>query len=125
MKAILRNMLFVGIMACGSSSFAQATSPAAIVNDKMEFIIPTDVALTSTYVVDISSMNFKDADAAFKFFKSMTDNLVNSTVDYAAGQATIHLHLDYAVEGWGIAEWNNYFVKTSERYRKAFAYFNQ
>jgi hypothetical protein len=43
---------------------------------------------------------------------------MNYTVNFEAKTASVHISLEYmAPRGWGVAEYNNYFVKLSERYR--------
>lgn len=109
-----------------SSAQAQSVHPKAAFDANMVLTIPGDVELSPFYDVDISKMGFKDADAATRFFRSMTDNLVNATVDWATQTATVHLMLEYApTPGWDIVKWNSYFVSVSTRYLGAFNKFNE
>lgn len=105
---------------------AQAEFPVASFDDNMILTIPSDVPLTQFYTIDISGMDFKDAAAADRFFRSMTDNLVRANVDFAAQKATLQIMTQYTESmGWGLTEWNNYFVSVSERYQGAFDNFNE
>lgn len=102
---------------------AQADFPAATFGENMQLTISTEEPLSPFYTVDISSIAFKDAAGADRFFRSLTDNLVRATVDYATQKATIQLMVAYA-DGWGVAEWNNYFANVQARYLGAFEKFN-
>ncbi|MBK6730970.1 MAG: hypothetical protein IPG60_08385 [Bacteroidetes bacterium] len=108
------------------SAIAQTEIPVASFDENMVLTIPTDAELSPVYTVDISNMGFKDAAAADRFFRSMTDNLVNAKVDYAAQTATVHLMLQYApTPDWGVAKWNTYFTSVSSRYLGAYNKFNE
>jgi hypothetical protein len=119
---MIRVILF---LCCAWPLLSNAQSPSASFTDNIQLVLDADSPVSDTYVIDIADMEFRNELAAKKFFGSMTDNLVSCTVDYAAGTAELKLALPYVEEqGWGVAEWNNYFSTTANRYERAFATFN-
>ncbi|HAE13185.1 MAG: hypothetical protein H6548_06150 [Chitinophagales bacterium] len=124
MKKYVLSFLVVSLLTAGLA-FAQEALPVASFNDHLELVLPADAPVASAYTADISDMGFKNKMAAEKFFRSVTDNLVYTELNYEESVVTIHLRLEYAREGWVAADWNNYFVQASERYRRSYNYFNQ
>ena len=93
----------------------------------MALSISTDAPVSAFYTIDISDMGFVSEDAADRFFKSMTDNLVRATVDYTTQKATLHLMLEYAPSSpsWTVTDWNNYLAGKTSKYQGAFDKFNE
>ncbi|MFN3939163.1 MAG: hypothetical protein ACK4IY_01165 [Chitinophagales bacterium] len=104
-------------------AFAQSDFPTATFGENMQLTLSAEAPLSPFYTVDISSIAFKDAAGADRFFRSLTDNLVRATVNYDAKEATIQLMVAYA-EGWDVSQWNNYFATVQARYQGAFEKFN-
>jgi len=120
---MIRSILFFLII--GTVGIAQAQQPVASFNDNMELILDNSAPISESYVIDITDMEFVSAEAAEKFFRSMTDNLVNTTVDYEAKQAIVNLSLQHVEEkGWGVDDWNAYFRTTAARYARMLNTFN-
>jgi hypothetical protein len=99
---------------------AQSTGTATIDNYLL-VELNTESPLASDYVIDISNLSFKNQQAAEWFFNRLHDNLMTYTVDYPAKKATLHIDLKHMQpQGWGVAEYNDYFIKATDRYRQTF-----
>ena len=121
---MIRAFAFVAVMiALTNMTVAQSTSATM----SETFVVQLDSAgpMVDTYTIDCSSLAFTSDEAAERFFKSLQDNLVQFEFDAASQTATMRLSLPYVADkGWGVAEWNNYFNSTAERYGRMFEAFN-
>jgi len=121
-----RHLLSVFLVVVSAvSTFAQASGTATI-DANMVISLNADAPLVSEYTFKIDKVGFKDEAAAVRFFGLCRDNIVNYTVNYVAGTATVTLGLQFTEpRGWGLAEYNNYFQTLAERYRTTLSIVNE
>ncbi len=125
-KAILFSSLFAILFFTSFYSNAQVAVNTATIDANMNVILDTNAPLATDYVIDFSHMNFKNEQAAITYFRSFTDNLVKSEVNYAEKKLILHLQTQYTSDkGWAVNEWNQYFAQTSARYRATYEKVNR
>jgi hypothetical protein len=64
--------------------------------------------------LDFTSLQFKDEVVAQKFFKSIENNLVSFTVDYASNTAMMVIYPERLGKfSWSLEEWNTFIANMS------------
>lgn len=106
-------------LVAGSSAFSQSMSVATI-NENFVITLPENLPLSDTYQLDISSITFKNQQDCADFFDMMHEIVVNYTVKYDEKLVLISLSYDNRNPGWGIKEWNTYFLNRSQKMQKVY-----
>ncbi len=124
MKQNLPSFLLVLLLTV-SFSFAKAQvagSGTATISNDLIIVLNEAAPLVADYSFDISQIKFENKEEAERFFSLCHDNLMNFSVSYESKTASVHISLEYMEpRGWGIKEYNEYFLKLSERYRQTYA----
>lgn len=109
-RLILPVLLTVGLLFSISGYGQQAIKVDQSFNLQL-----TESILQQKFVqVDFSSLQFKDEVVAQKFFKSIENNLVSFTVDYASNTATMVIYPERLGKfTWTLDDWNTYFGNMS------------
>ncbi len=104
-------LLVLGILLAGSGY-----SQTAVTIDKQFSIQLTPQMIEQGQVqLDISSLNFIDETAAQKFFRSVENNLMSFSVDFASETATMYIYADrLGNQSWTIDQWNSYMITASQ-----------
>ncbi len=119
------SILLVSVTAFYTSA-QTAVKGTATINSDLVIHIDETQALVADYSFDISAMHFNSQTACERYFSLCRDNILTYSVDYATKTASVHLALEYMEpRGWGVAEYNEYFQKVSERYRSTLSVVNQ
>lgn len=107
MKKILAIVVLTASMIQVSSAAASDPVEASIGTD---FVIqlPVNVALSDSYIVDISALPFDNAAEAETFFDMFSENAVNYKILPGDSRMILSLNRDIMPE-WDLADWNKYF----------------
>lgn len=129
MKQLLHKIALSLLLVSATFIAANAQAPAAgnaSIDANLVIQLDPNAPLVSVYTFPISTMAFKNEEAAVRYFSLCRDNILNYTVDYAAKTATVTLGLQFTEpRGWGLTEYNEYFAKVAERYRSTLAVVNE
>ncbi|MFI5170819.1 MAG: hypothetical protein ACHQFW_00425 [Chitinophagales bacterium] len=129
MKQILQKLAFSLLLVSLTVTLTTAQSPVigkATINTDMVITLDKSGPLVADYSFDISGMGLRNKEAAERYFSLGRDNLVSYTVNYDTKTATVHLMLDLTQpRGWDVDQYNEYFVKVSERYRSNMTVVNE
>ncbi len=128
MKPILQKLTFALLFVSVTSFLAAQTASKGSAEISVDLVITLSDAspLVADYTFNMSGIPFKNKAAAVEFFKIIHDNLMSYTLDYDTHLATVHIAKELMdPRGWGIAEYNAYFSKTSERYLNVLAAVNE
>lgn len=129
MKQIVQKLTLSLLLVFATGTIVTAQAPVkgkATINSDLVILLDVSTPLVADYVFDISSLKFKDQAATERFFRLGHDNLVSYTLDYEKKLATVHIATELMEpRGWDLSNYNEYFVKLSERYRSTFEMVNE
>lgn len=129
MKQLLQKLAFSLLLVSAVTFTTWAQAPAkgsAAINGENVITLDITEPLVAEYTFSIATMGFKDDAAAERFFLLCRDNLLTYSVDVAKKEATVQLRLESTdPRGWGVAEYNAYFIKVADRYRQIQSVVNQ
>lgn len=106
-------------LAAATPAFSQSM-PVASINENFVITLPENLPLSDTYRLDISSITFKNQQDCAAFFDMMHEIVVNYNVKYDEKLVLITLSYDNRNTGWGIKEWNTYFLNRSQKMQKVY-----
>lgn len=129
MKQTVQKLTLSLLLVFATATLVTAQTPAkgkATITSDLVILLDVATPLVADYVFDISPIAFKDQAAAERYFSLCRDNIVSYTLDYDKKLATVHIALELMEpRGWDLIEYNEYFVKLSERYRSTLAVVNE
>lgn len=129
MKQTVQKLTLSLLLVFATATLVTAQTPAkgkATITSDLVILLDVATPLVADYVFDISPIAFKDQAAAERYFSLCRDNIVSYTLDYDKKLSTVHIALELMEpRGWDLIEYNEYFVKLSERYRSTLAVVNE
>lgn len=129
MKQTVQKLTLSLLLVFATATLVTAQTPEkgkATITSDLVILLDAATPLVADYVFDISPIAFKDQAAAERYFSLCRDNIVSYTLDYDKKLATVHIALELMEpRGWDLVEYNEYFVKLSERYRSTLAVVNE
>ena len=129
MKQTVQKLTLSLLLVFATATLVTAQTPEkgkATITSDLVILLDAATPLVADYVFDISPIAFKDQAAAERYFSLCRDNIVSYTLDYDKKLATVHIALELMEpRGWDLVEYNEYFVKLSERYRSTLVVVNE
>ncbi len=129
MKQIVQKLTLSLLLVFATTALVTAQTPEkgkATITSDLVILLDVSTPLVADYVFDISPISFKDQAAAERYFSLCRDNIVSYVLDYEKKLATVHIAIELMEpRGWDLIEYNEYFVKLSERYRSTLAVVNE
>jgi hypothetical protein len=91
-------------------------SQKAVISQEMKLEIPAADHLPYAYEIDITSLNFKDAQTARDYFRGVSDNLVHFEANEEGTSVTMRLqYQNLGSREWSREDWNNYLASKQDR----------
>lgn len=106
------------LLTCWFAGPLHAQTPAVVAAD-WTIILP-EGSVASSYLIDISSMDFPKEKAVQLFCSSASDNYFTFISDFSHNAIVIRPVFHQGTTGWAIADWNNRLQLNRQRFVNAF-----
>jgi len=111
MKKIATSILFVAIGFMTVSAAVSKDPVTATVNSQMQITLPVDQPLADEYVIDITALNFANAQVLDQFCATFADLNLSMRGDFASQKLYVSAKAmkDSVGNIWDAQKWNSYF----------------
>lgn len=107
-QLIMSIMLGTFLALFASTTQAQATMAALSQEGILQ--LPTNEAVKSTYMIDISGLTFSGEEEMKSFFESRSNDLITYRIMASEAKAIVMIHRPKRPE-WNIINWNSYLLE--------------
>lgn len=108
-------VLTTGILSM-NSSFAQS----ARMTEKFIVEVPSSETLSSSYTVDVSSLNFNSVEQMETYFSGFNDDIVEFQIDRSSKTVTLNVKEKYLSAGKTPADLNTYLAKRADKMKEKY-----
>ncbi len=111
MKKIATSILFIAIGFVTVSAAVSKDPVTATINTQMQITLPADQPLADEYVIDITALNFANAQVLDQFCATFADLNLSMRGDFATQKlyVTAKAMKDSVGNVWDAQKWNSYF----------------
>lgn len=102
--------VMLGIFLALATSKAEAQTTAAQLSEEGILQLPTNQAVKSTYIVDLSALSFNGEEEMKSFFETRSTDLITYRVMAADAKAVLMIHRPKRPE-WTVIDWNTYLLE--------------
>ena len=111
MKKIATSILFIAIGFVTVNAAVLKDPVTATINTQMQITLPADQPLADEYVIDITALNFANAQVLDQFCATFADLNLTMRGDFATQKlyVTAKAMKDSVGNVWDAQKWNSYF----------------
>ena len=111
MKKIATSILFIAIGFVTVNAAVSKDPVTATINTQMQITLPADQPLADEYVIDITALNFANAQVLDQFCATFADLNLSMRGDFATQKlyVTAKAMKDSVGNVWDAQKWNSYF----------------